>query len=396
MVDADFRLLDAEGCVVAEILGFRVKLISGDSAREARENPADLLYDVSWVRKKNPADIGTEESKTSSWFIVADSGGVGQSLAAQLQSRGSVCTLTNSDQLQDFHPAAGTIQVVYLAGLDGADIQSDPKAVTESQARWIAALQFVQTLVRQAQGAKVRLWIVTRGAQPAGSEPGRVALSQTPLWGMAKTIDLEHPGLGCTRIDLDPQGSEQEITALCEELLISGSEREIAYRNGSRYVARLETRAQRNSSTSLMSFPRRRILPPRYHPAGERRQSYSARRLAHRAATRRSAGHWDGATWSPVSMPTAFFCTSPGDVACTSSTDCTAVGIHFPGHGGELTSVEHWDGTTWAVVTSPNPPAASPPGSGLTSVTCTDASNCFAVGWWIRDANTRTLIERFA
>jgi len=255
VVDADFRLLDAEGCVVAEILGFRVKLISGDSAREARENPADLLYDVSWIRKKNPADIGEEESKTSSWLIVADSGGVGQSLAAQLQSRGAACTLTNSDQLQDFHPAAGTNHVVYLAGLDSADIQSSPSAVAESQASWIAALQFVQTLVRQAQGAKVRLWIVTRGAQPAGPDPGRVALSQTPLWGMAKTIDLEHAALGCTRIDLDPQSSEQEIAALCEELLVSGSEREIAYRKGARYVARMETRAQRNSSTTLMSFP---------------------------------------------------------------------------------------------------------------------------------------------
>jgi hypothetical protein len=95
-------------------------------------------------------------------------------------------------------------------------------------------------------------------------------------------------------------------------------------------------------------------------------------------------------------MANPFFSTFPADVACTSSTDCTAVGIYLPGHGGEQTSVEHWDGTSWAVVTSPNPPTASPPGSFLTSVTCTDAGNCFAVGSWIRNANTRTLIERFA
>jgi acyl transferase domain-containing protein/acyl-CoA synthetase (AMP-forming)/AMP-acid ligase II/acyl carrier protein len=254
-VDADFRLLDAEGCVVAEVLGFRVKLISGDSARDSRENPADLLYDVSWVRKENPADIGAEASESSSWLIVADSGGIGQELAAQLQSRGAQCRVTNSDQLQDFHPGAGTNNVVYLLSLDSADLQPGPNAFAESQERWIAALQFVQTLVRQAQGAEVRLWIVTRGAQAAGPDPGRVALSQTPLWGMAKTIDLEHPALGCTRVDLDPQGSEEEITALCEELLVSGSEREIAYRKGTRYVAHLVARSQKNSSTTLMTFP---------------------------------------------------------------------------------------------------------------------------------------------
>jgi hypothetical protein len=108
------------------------------------------------------------------------------------------------------------------------------------------------------------------------------------------------------------------------------------------------------------------------------------------------AGHWDGANWSLVGMPTQFEGSFPGDVACTSSTDCTAVGIYFPGHGGEQTLIEHWDGTSWSIVTSPNPPTASPPGSFLTSVTCTGASNCYAVGSWIRDANTRTLIERFA
>ena len=70
--------------------------------------------------------------------------------------------------------------------------------------------------------------------------------------------------------------------------------------------------------------------------------------------------------------------------------------FHFPGHGETVTSVKHWDGTSWAIVTSPNPPAASPPGSGLTSVTCTGAGDCFAVGQWITDTNTRTLIERLA
>ena len=108
------------------------------------------------------------------------------------------------------------------------------------------------------------------------------------------------------------------------------------------------------------------------------------------------AGHWDGSAWSEVTMPTPGFGAFASDLACTSRTDCTAVGSYFPGHGGLLAAIEHWDGTSWAVVTSPNPPTASPPGDSLAGVTCTSASNCFAVGSWISDANTRTLIERFA
>jgi hypothetical protein len=108
------------------------------------------------------------------------------------------------------------------------------------------------------------------------------------------------------------------------------------------------------------------------------------------------AGHWDGVTWSQVAMPSSGFGSLPADVACTSSTDCTSVGTYYPNHGGPLTAVEHWDGSDWTVVTSPNPPTVSPPGDGLERVACVDASHCFAVGSWIKDASTRTLIERFA
>jgi hypothetical protein len=45
---------------------------------------------------------------------------------------------------------------------------------------------------------------------------------------------------------------------------------------------------------------------------------------------------------------------------------------------------------------SPNPPTASPPGSSLKGVTCMSATDCVAVGSWVKDASTKTLIERFS
>ena len=108
------------------------------------------------------------------------------------------------------------------------------------------------------------------------------------------------------------------------------------------------------------------------------------------------AAHWDGAVWSLFDVPTPGFGVLVHDIACTSGADCTAVGSYYPGHGGTSTWVEHWDGAGWTVATSPDPPAESPPGSALTSVACAAAGKCFAVGWWVADANTRTLIERFA
>ena len=77
-----------------------------------------------------------------------------------------------------------------------------------------------------------------------GSTPMNVvSLAQTPLWGLAKSIDLEHAELGCTRIDLDPESSDAEIVALAEEFSLPSDEREVAFRKGTRYVARLVPRA---------------------------------------------------------------------------------------------------------------------------------------------------------
>ncbi len=64
-LEADIRLLDEDGCVACELLGFRVKLVSGETDREARENPGDLLYDVTWVAKRPVA------SQEFQWFGAA-------------------------------------------------------------------------------------------------------------------------------------------------------------------------------------------------------------------------------------------------------------------------------------------------------------------------------------
>src|SRR5947207_12562352 len=73
-----------------------------------------------------------------------------------------------------------------------------------------------------------------------------------------------------------------------------------------------------------------------------------------------------GAAWSIVSSPNTSATQDNflSDVTCTSASDCWAV-------GGTL--IEHWNGTTWSIVTSPNT-------GGVSGVTCTSPSDCCAVG----------------
>ena len=51
--------------------------------------------------------------------------------------------------------------------------------------------------------APPRIWFVTQGAQ-AVTENAAVAVWQAPLWGLARTVQVEHAGLGCTCVDIVP------------------------------------------------------------------------------------------------------------------------------------------------------------------------------------------------
>ena len=253
--DADIRLLDEEGRVTCELLGFRVKQVAREPDRDERENLSELLYDVSWVAKESAPSEQPDRSEKASWLIVADGGRVAQALAAEFQLMGEKSTIVNSADLHDLKLSPGSRRIIYLASLDLSPFAGRPDAFAKAQAKWIEALQLAQKLLRDQQGAKQRLWIVTRGAQACGAAPAPVSLAQTPLLGLAKSLDLEHPELCCTRIDLDPTGGAGEIRALAKEVSLPAKEREVAFRKGIRYVARLVPRVSRSSRGALLEIP---------------------------------------------------------------------------------------------------------------------------------------------
>lgn len=99
---------------------------------------------------------------------------------------------------------------------------------------------------------------------------------------------------------------------------------------------------------------------------------------------------WDGSSWTIVSSP------SHGGylnaVTCVSGTDCWAVGFYSTNR--DYTFTEHWDGTSWTIVISPN--VGTQPNQ-LNSVTCTSASQCWAVGYVGSTffSSAQTLIEKW-
>ena len=188
------------------------------------------------------------------WLILADDHGFGDALASELQALGETVTVITdeiaavTDSLTQL--LAGTAGlplrgVLHLWGLNaGQDTgQNEPPGgvaeLMEQQERNLSSvLEVVQVLAGAGgRGTTPRLWVVTRGAQQVASTDA-VAVTETPLWGLGRVIALEHGELWGGLVDVDAATPLSVVLAEVLQPRFDG-ETQVAYRQGTRYVARL-------------------------------------------------------------------------------------------------------------------------------------------------------------
>src|SRR5581483_2645760 len=103
--------------------------------------------------------------------------------------------------------------------------------------------------------------------------------------------------------------------------------------------------------------------------------------------TLNQALHWTGKRWRVVSVPQPVkmaggFRSSLNWVACTSASNCWAVGYYDNAAGAELNEALLWNGRKWRLVKTPQPGKSSSGNeeSFLYGVSCASSSDCWAVG----------------
>jgi hypothetical protein len=93
---------------------------------------------------------------------------------------------------------------------------------------------------------------------------------------------------------------------------------------------------------------------------------------------------WDGSTWAIQTMPipSGAYSVPLSSISCTSAARCEAVGYYETLSGGDAlhTLAEAWDGSTWAIQPTPNFSALNI----LAAVSCVSAARCTAVGYGSR------------
>jgi hypothetical protein len=109
---------------------------------------------------------------------------------------------------------------------------------------------------------------------------------------------------------------------------------------------------------------------------------------------------WNGNSWTIVASPSISGNNYLQDVTCTSATECWAVGYSNNGNASQKsginqTLIEEWNGSAWTIVTSPNTSATQM--NYLLGVTCASASECWAVGYYEESTNSirQTLVEQW-
>jgi hypothetical protein len=98
---------------------------------------------------------------------------------------------------------------------------------------------------------------------------------------------------------------------------------------------------------------------------------------------------WNGTKWSAVDVPSpaGFMLGSFNGInglSCTAASDCWAVGVYGGGSVSDtafLNLALHWNGHKWTQATTPNPDGTgSGDGNSLAAVNCSAVNNCWAVG----------------
>jgi myxalamid-type polyketide synthase MxaE and MxaD len=278
----DVRLLDETGRVALEISGIRFDRL-GDVERTAVENLDDWLYEFQWQisgRREGEAEpVQSAPASRDNWLIFADRGGVGATLAARINAQGGRGVLVtrgesyerldaghfriHPERPEDFQRLFEALSIsdqpvcraiVHLWSLD-ASVPEETTVTSLEYAQILgcgSVLRLVQELARVERDHLPRLWLITRGAQPAGEEPSPIDVGQAPLWGFGRVIAQEHPMFWGGLLDLERGKSRLEDTVdqLWNEISNPDGEDQIAFRQGRRYAGRL-VRKRRSATAEV-------------------------------------------------------------------------------------------------------------------------------------------------
>ena len=273
-IEGDVRVIDAEGHVVLEALGFTLQRVGHDAAAIPEKQLGEWIYENQWQREARQPAVDAQPGATTAhgarrWLLLSDDE-VGPALCRRLEAAGDECVVVlagdsyekvtaaqyriNPARPEDYRRLLAQIAaedgascdvIVHLWAAERWSPEGATLAIVQGARRrgCDSALHLVHALADVSRAPAPRLWVVTVGTQPVGDSLEPLSIAHASLWGLAGVIGTEHPELRCTRVDLGASGEGEEIQALLNEVLAGDREDQVALRGSERWVPRVVRRS---------------------------------------------------------------------------------------------------------------------------------------------------------
>jgi polyene macrolide polyketide synthase len=241
---------DENGVLAASMQSLVLRPVSRDQLRRGRNGHRDSLFGLRWIASPT---VSPDPGVLDNELVVL---GLGQDLVAELLQPVCPRTYDDLDALRDAVDTGAVTPSVVLVDCgietestdvgpptDEAPIACVANAVHELARRVLVMLQ--GWLVDERFSAS-RLVFVTKGAVCTSPQEGAPNLVQTPVWGLVRSAQSEHPGRFAL-IDLD--GEDVSVIAL--RTALTSDEPQFAIRAGGVFIPRLERLATSLSSNDV-------------------------------------------------------------------------------------------------------------------------------------------------
>jgi acyl transferase domain-containing protein/acyl carrier protein len=242
-----FGLFDGDGAPVITVAGLRMKRMRREAvSRVEREELDGWLHTPAWAPVAAPAESAARGRR---WLVIAEAEATRTALAGALAARGDLPVLAPPGfdgasvdacrAMLDRHLKGdgALFGVLYLPALPPEELAADESRLAQPPEALCVLLHLAQALVQRSPAAP--LWLVTQGAWSVGTDRHAPDPRLAALWGLGRTIALEHPDFWGGAVDIDPAATAERAAAALAPALDMAGEDQLALRAGTVHAVRL-------------------------------------------------------------------------------------------------------------------------------------------------------------
>ena len=266
----DVSLMSPSGNVLLTMCEFRIAELTS-SPRQL--GFVDLAYEVNWKEEELTMEERKESVEHLTCVVLKDSTDFSNTLVSSLQAaKVNVITIDPpgdvgyNNEVQELIETvfsgipkrdSSNLRVINMWPVETTLLLDNFDVIDQAQSVAFSSSVFLIKLLVINECLDSRLFLVTQSTQVLSScerSPGTKSMPWgSTVWGLRRTANLEEFNLRITTIDLDSNKNVDEADAFIDEILGDSIEDEVAFREGKRFINRLQRLQTLQKETTLTS-----------------------------------------------------------------------------------------------------------------------------------------------